>query len=926
VTKGYVDSLGRSTGNFWGGSDPANSGDSADYEMGLHIKALRGCRLTGVRIYGDANEPGLSGRLVRIWSTGGTQLASFSAPTDLVNGWQSITFLTPYVLAAGEEVVVSYGVSGNYTTVPSALTSATTDYAGVLLVPASGGRYNTTPGSYPNSTSTSLYGLDVAYDYEGAPAGTGGSMPVYRLDAYGTVGSSDDSATWTALMAAVGSTPCVIYVPAGTTTCDGDIIRVNLKQVLRGAGQGISFIKLKNSATSPRLVSTTDIGTLAGSMSNAGPYQFAIEDLTLEGNSANNTGIRPLGAIPSTPTFSTTTGTLAAGTYNYKVTAKTAFGETPASNWASHTLGATGGVVVNWTAVSGATGYNVYGRSWNQGGSGFKYIGTSATTSFTDSGSVTPTIEMNGRHDGTAGALLHIYGYNYTLRDVDCHDAPGMGFLLEWGDQVNGPAVGIDMEARLDTLRASECYSNGFAFYGPHDSSARNLLVAECAKQAVSVIDNWVLGNGPLNVDQVHTWGQCRYSQAIYGQGFIRSANAEGALTAQLFVYNGEVDWDGLVFYPGNATAKGVVIGDAQYSPSATKVTAKARQFGQNLGSYTSNGAAFDLTYLGNNSIFVGYSDQTAGTCIVEPTTPGNSDIQIVNAFDKATSARYSTQPQTYDTGFVGGVAPSAPVAGGTVLDWKIASGAKEALAVRYPVGLKQLLAHSAVTERRMEQLPGATTTPQSYGTTWTTTGTLSHPALASTSLATRQRQTLFSSGTTAGTVASTRTALTECWRGNAAGVGGFWYFTRFSLNTLQAGMRAFLGLADVTTAPTNVDPTTSTTPGKIGVAINTNSGNWNFVTNVTGTAPTVTALGASFPVDITSVYELWLYAAPNDSGISWSVVNVGTGAISSGKVTTNLPANTTFLAAQSWVTNNATAAAAILGINRTILASLDNM
>src|SRR6185369_4081029 len=112
---------------------------------------------------------------------------------------------------------------------------------------------------------------------------------------------------------------------------------------------------------------------------------------------------------------------------------------------------------------------------------------------------------------------------------------------------------------------------------------------------------------------------------------------------------------------------------------------------------------------------------------------------------------------------------------------------------------------------------------------------------------------------------------------------------------------------------PTNVDPTTNTTPGKVGMAINANTGNWNFVNNITGTAPTVNALGASFPVNTTDLYELVLYCSQNGSSIGWRVTDLSTGAQTSGSASANIPASTTFLAPLTWITNNATAAAAIM-------------
>lgn len=199
------------------------------------------------------------------------------------------------------------------------------------------------------------------------------------------------------------------------------------------------------------------------------------------------------------------------------------------------------------------------------------------------------------------------------------------------------------------------------------------------------------------------------------------------------------------------------------------------------------------------------------------------------------------------------------------------------------------------------------------FGTTFTNVGTAANPTPAATSHLTSVRRATFSTGATAGALASHRQSVLQVWRGNAANRGGFFYTIRFGTSGLQAGNRAFVGLSDSVAAPSNVDPTTATTPGKIGVAINTNTGNWNFVNNITGTAPAVANLGATMPVNATDLYELVLYSPPNGSSIGYRMKNITTDASVSGSVSTNIPASTTFLAPQFWITNNATAAASVI-------------
>jgi hypothetical protein len=98
----------------------------------------------------------------------------------------------------------------------------------------------------------------------------------------------------------------------------------------------------------------------------------------------------PLLAKPVNAAFSTalTGGTLAAGTYWYRVTATNDLGETLASVETSQvTTGATSTVTVNWGAVVGATGYKVYGRST---GAELLMATVGAILTWTDTGAVTP--------------------------------------------------------------------------------------------------------------------------------------------------------------------------------------------------------------------------------------------------------------------------------------------------------------------------------------------------------------------------------------------------------------------------------------------------------------------------------------------------------------------------------------------------------
>ena len=98
----------------------------------------------------------------------------------------------------------------------------------------------------------------------------------------------------------------------------------------------------------------------------------------------------PVLTTPVNAAFTATTGTLTAGTYYYRVSATFGGAETLASVQTSLTVGAGSGVVVNWSNVSGASGYKVYGRS-NGAELLIATITLGYVTTYTDTGSVTPS-------------------------------------------------------------------------------------------------------------------------------------------------------------------------------------------------------------------------------------------------------------------------------------------------------------------------------------------------------------------------------------------------------------------------------------------------------------------------------------------------------------------------------------------------------
>jgi Protein of unknown function (DUF2793) len=192
-----------------------------------------------------------------------------------------------------------------------------------------------------------------------------------------------------------------------------------------------------------------------------------------------------------------------------------------------------------------------------------------------------------------------------------------------------------------------------------------------------------------------------------------------------------------------------------------------------------------------------------------------------------------------------------------------------------------------------------------------TATGTVTAPALAATNLLTSVRRWRLTSGTAANNAADERCAVTTCWRGNAAGLGGFTYTNRVGLATLQTGAKGFFGLwSNIGGASTTQAPGALTDAVVFGFNTVTDV-NWKLYHNDASGAATEVDLGVGFPIsNFSNLYTMIVWCAPNGASIWARMVNDTTGAVFEQEITTNLPANTVFLAPRNYLNNGGAAAA----------------
>lgn len=146
--------------------------------------------------------------------------------------------------------------------------------------------------------------------------------------------------------------------------------------------------------------------------------------------------------------------------------------------------------------------------------------------------------------------------------------------------------------------------------------------------------------------------------------------------------------------------------------------------------------------------------------------------------------------------------------------------------------------------------------------------------------------------------IAGYRLASAEFVRGNAAGVGGFYYCNEFGPATgcATATNRMFVGLRALTTARTDTEP--SADVNVLGVGWDAADANIQMLCNDGASTCTKTDTGIAVPtVDRTSWYRLEMWCDPNDTTVYYLLTDMTSGVTFSGNFgTTNIPANNAYL------------------------------
>ena len=274
---------------------------------------------------------------------------------------------------------------------------------------------------------------------------------------------------------------------------------------------------------------------------------------------------------------------------------------------------------------------------------------------------------------------------------------------------------------------------------------------------------------------------------------------------------------------------------------------------------------------------------------------------------------------QIMDEGFLLNVVTEEPPtpSEGTLQFYAKNIGGRAMLKWRGPSGLDVPIQPALFQNNILMMLPQTGTTITLWGTTNTSVGTVSHPAITSTGLLSSMRRWRWTSAATANSAAEGRTNTYLVWRGDSPGLGGWYYTCRWALSSSTANQQVAIGLWGSTGATsTSIVPSDLTNCIFVGwdsadtyLQIMHNDGS--------GTCTKID-LGSNFPTNSPdSIYEFVMFAPPNGSSVFYRLVLLNTGDIAEGEITTDLPSQSTLLTRHEYANNGGTANSVVLEISR---------
>ena len=315
-------------------------------------------------------------------------------------------------------------------------------------------------------------------------------------------------------------------------------------------------------------------------------------------------------------------------------------------------------------------------------------------------------------------------------------------------------------------------------------------------------------------------------------------------------------------------------------------------------GLYVRNGSWLQLSNTGNSSIVYIKAPTSFTTYYLTLPTTAGSNNQVLKTDGTGVLSWTTVDPLT----LTGISDPTAPSNTNTTIYSK-SFGGNVTLAARNALNASFGL-QSALWSKNIHMWTCTNSTAGSWlNSAGASAGTFTAvtPTAGSTLYQTIRRSTYANVITNTNQVLGVNSNYLSFFRGSVASQGGFFFYTRCGFDVWTNGGRFFAGLATNNTTIISANP--SALNNTVGFCVDSgDNGAISFLTR--GTAATKASTG--YTIVSNKGYDLYFYAAPNASTISWMIVDINAGTSASGTANTNLPTNTQTLQPEVLASNAA--------------------
>lgn len=196
---------------------------------------------------------------------------------------------------------------------------------------------------------------------------------------------------------------------------------------------------------------------------------------------------------------------------------------------------------------------------------------------------------------------------------------------------------------------------------------------------------------------------------------------------------------------------------------------------------------------------------------------------------------------------------------------------------------------------------------------------TQTHPTLSPTNPVTQMKRASFSTGSSSGGNSGIISTAALAWRGNAAHLGGFFFFARLALEAYATDERFFVGLSANTGAMNGINP--SSWNNTIGIGKDTTDSQLYILSR---DATAVTKVSTGITPNAAQILDFQIFCKPNDNKVTIRIFDPAAGAVLVNNlvVSTNLPVSIAFMYMQAQIESVTGTAPKMLSLNRMYLES----